>query len=213
MEQEIAIIEALLRQISEPAHFVGHSYGGTILARTAVRRPDQVRSLTLVEPTLFYLPAASGKVSEHAEIRGVVDRVVHYVSHNNNTEAARGFIDYWIGPGAYDAMDDRQREGVQAGMAKRLVEWPAAFVPYGATDDALSALQMPVQLIEGSRTTPAARAVIEILRLLWPRASYAKIDGAGHMSPLTHAEAVNQVIDRFISGSTRSISTPRPPGD
>ena len=90
-------------------------------------------------------------------------------------------------------MDDRQREGVQAGMAKLLVEWPAAFVPHGATDVALSALQMPVQLIEGSRTTPAARAVIEILRLLWPRASYAKIDGAGHMSRLTHAEAVYEV--------------------
>jgi len=64
----------------------------------------------------------------------------------------------------------------------------------------LSALQMPVQLIEGSRTTPAARAVIEILRVLCPRANYAKIDGIGHMSPLTHTEAVNEVIDRFIAG-------------
>jgi len=211
MEQEIAIIEALLRLISQPVHFVGHSYGGTILVRTAVRRPDQVRSLTLIEPGLFYLLAASGRASEHAEIKSVVDRVIRYVGENNTAEAARGFIDYWVGPGAYDAMDDRQREGVTAGMAKLQVEWPAAFVPYGATAEALSALQMPVQLIEGSRTTTAARAVIEILRVLCPRASYAKIDGAGHMSPLTHTEAVNEVIDRFISGSTQSISTPRPP--
>jgi len=213
MEQEIAIVEALLRLISQPAHFVGHSYGGTILVRTAVRQPDQVRSLTLVEPGLFYLLAASGKTSEHAEIKSVVDRMIRYVGENNNAEAARGFIDYWVGPGAYDAMDDRQREGVTAGTAKLQVEWPAAFVPYGATAEALSALQTPVQLIEGSRTTPAARAVIEILRVLWPRASYAKIDGAGHMSPLTHTEVVNEVIDRFISGSTGSISTPRPPDD
>jgi pimeloyl-ACP methyl ester carboxylesterase len=169
--------------------------------------------LTLVEPTHFYLLAASGKTSEHAEIRGVVDRVIHYVGQNNNAEAARGFIDYWVGPGAYDAMEDRQREGVQAGMAKLQVEWPAAFVPYGATAEALSALRMPVQLIEGSRTTPAARAVIEILRLVWPRADYTEVDGAGHMSPLTHAEAVNELIDRFVTRSTGSISTPRPPGD
>ena len=50
-------------------------------------------------------------------------------------------------------------------------------------------------------------AAIEILLLLWPTASYAKIDGAGRMSPLTHAEAVNEVVDRFISRSTGSIST------
>ena len=46
--------------------------------------------MTLVEPTLFYLLAASGKVSEHAEIKGVVDRVIKYIGQNN---AARRFID------------------------------------------------------------------------------------------------------------------------
>src|SRR5208282_4823181 len=83
---------------------------------------------------------------------------------NDSAEAARGFIDYWVGPGAYLAMDDRLRETVRASMAKLSVEWPAAFEPYGATAEALSALEMPLQLIAGSRTTPAARAVMEELR-------------------------------------------------
>lgn len=35
-------------------HLVGHSYGGVGAAIAAIRQPDQVRSLTLVEPALFF---------------------------------------------------------------------------------------------------------------------------------------------------------------
>jgi pimeloyl-ACP methyl ester carboxylesterase len=202
MEQEIAIVEALVRLISQPVHLVGHSFGGSILARVAVRMPGEVRSLTLVEPTLFYLLAPSGRVSEHAEIKAVADRVIRYVGKGDADEAARGFIAYWVGTGAYDAMDTRVREAVRAGMAKLPVEWPAAFEPYGATVEALSALKMPVQLIKGSRTTPAARGVMDVLRGLWPSAAYAEIEGAGHMGPATHTDAVNEVIDGFIARVT-----------
>ena len=123
MEQEIAIVDALVRFISQPVHLVGHSFGGSVLARAAVRMPEQVLSLTLVEPTLFYLLAPAGRASEHAEIKAVADRVIRYVDENNAAEAARGFIEYWVGPGAYDALDDRLREAVRAGMAKLRVEW------------------------------------------------------------------------------------------
>jgi pimeloyl-ACP methyl ester carboxylesterase len=96
-------------------------------------------------------------------------------------------------------MDDRLRDVVKAGMTKLAVEWPAAFEPYRATPEALSALNMPIQLIGASRTTPAARAVMDVLRGLWPKAAYAEIGGAGHMSPVTHANAVNEIIDAFVS--------------
>ena len=81
--------------------------------RTAVRRPDQVRCLTLVEPTLFYLLAASGKASEHAEIKAVEDRVIRYVGENSTAEAARGFIDYWVGPGAVARWTTASEKGWQ----------------------------------------------------------------------------------------------------
>jgi pimeloyl-ACP methyl ester carboxylesterase len=206
MEQEIAIVEALVRLMAQPVHFVGHSFGGSVLARAAVRMPEQVRSLTLIEPALFYLLAPAGRASEHAEIRAVADRVIRYVAENDSAEAARGFIAYWVGPGAYDTMDDRVREAVRASMAKLPAEWPAGFEAYGATAEALSALEMPLQLIAGSRTTPAARAVMEELRSLCPRAAYAEIAGAAHMGPVTHAEAVNEIIDTFIGSLPASGS-------
>jgi pimeloyl-ACP methyl ester carboxylesterase len=202
MEQEIAIVEALVDLTSQPVHLVGHSFGGSILARVAVRRSSQVRSLTLAEPTLFYLLARSGRQSDHAEIKAAADRVIRYVGEGDVDEAARGFIDYWTGRDAYDAMDARVQEAVKASMAKLALEWPGGFEPFGATLEALSALQMPIQLIAGSRTTASARGVMDVLRALWPSAAYAQIEGAGHMAPVTHAAAVNEVIDTFIGGAT-----------
>jgi pimeloyl-ACP methyl ester carboxylesterase len=172
--------------------------------------PEQVRSLTLVEPTLFYLLALSGRISEHAEIKAIADRVIRYVGENDADGAARSFIEYWVGPGAYDTMDVRVREAVRVSIAKVPVEWPTGFEPYGATVEALSGLKMPIQLIGGSRTTPAARAVMDVLRGLWPRAAYAEIEDAGHMAPLTHAHTVNEIIDTFIGQVTGAISTTGP---
>jgi pimeloyl-ACP methyl ester carboxylesterase len=40
-----------------PAHFVGHSYGAVIGLLVATRRPDLLRSLTLIEPPAFGLAA------------------------------------------------------------------------------------------------------------------------------------------------------------
>ena len=54
-----------------------------------------------------------------------------YVDEDNADEAARGFIEYWVGLGAYDSMDDRLREVVRTGMTKLAVEWRRLSNPIG----------------------------------------------------------------------------------
>lgn len=198
MQVECDIVEAILDSLGHAAHLVGHSYGGSIMARTAIRAPEKVLSLTLIEPTLFHLLGLAGRQAEHVEIRAVADRVSAGVAAGDPEEAARGFIDYWGGRGAFAAMEPRVQSGIIATLSKLVTEWPTAFSPSGATIDALAALPMPVQLIGGARTTAPARAVVAILRELWPAAGYAEIAGAGHMAPLTHAAAVNAEIAQFL---------------
>jgi pimeloyl-ACP methyl ester carboxylesterase len=48
-------------------HLVGHSYGGVAAALAATRRPDAVRSLTLLEPALF-VPADDPEVERFRRI-------------------------------------------------------------------------------------------------------------------------------------------------
>jgi pimeloyl-ACP methyl ester carboxylesterase len=46
-DHDAALIAELL---TESTHLVGHSYGGSVALRAAVKRPEAVRSLTLIEP-------------------------------------------------------------------------------------------------------------------------------------------------------------------
>lgn len=64
-----------LEQFLDPGtHVVGHSYGGVISLLAAARRPELVRSLTVVEPPAFGLargtPAVEAFVARAAEITG-----------------------------------------------------------------------------------------------------------------------------------------------
>ncbi len=199
MEHEKAIIAALIDLVANPVHLVGHSFGGAIMARVAADAPERVRSLTMIEPTLFHLLAPAGKVKEHEEIRAVADRTIQFAEAGNPEEAARGFIGYWVGAGAYDAMEPRIREPITTGIAKLRVEWPTAFEERGATVHALSALSMPILLIAGTKTTRAARGVGDVLRGIWPDAQFAEITDAGHMSPVTHPQRVNELIENFLA--------------
>ena len=195
---EISIIEKLVDLAGTPVHLIGHSFGGAIMARTAVRMPNRIRSLSLIEPTLFHLLRPAGRIAEHTEIKSVADQVIQNVDAGDPQEAARGFIDYWIAKDAYDTMDERLRNAVSAGMPKLRVEWLAAFDAWGATLEALKNLSVPIQLIRATDTTSAASAVIDVLREIWPMARHTDVEGAGHMSPLTHSGIVNSILEEFL---------------
>jgi len=198
MDHEVAVIETLLRLAQTPAHFIGHSFGGSVLVRAAIRMPDRVQSLTLIEPILFYLLKDDEKLHEYAEIRAVADRVVRYVDAGDPEEAARGFINYWVGPGGYETMSEELQASIAKGMAKVRQEWKSAFEPHGATIEKLAEFNFPILLISGTKTTSAAAAVTGVLKRIWPTAKHAEIEGAGHMSPVSHASEVNRIIREFI---------------
>jgi pimeloyl-ACP methyl ester carboxylesterase len=50
--------------LADGAHLVGHSYGGVVSLLPAARRPDAVRSLTVVEPPAFALARGHPGVDE-----------------------------------------------------------------------------------------------------------------------------------------------------
>lgn len=174
-----------------PAHLVGHSYGGFIGLQAARRDPTRVRSMVLYEPVAF----------------GVLDAVVHADAWTELARAdlgwgptpddrerwLRGFVEYWGGPGSWASL----REDIKAEW--RRIAWA---VREGVTSldrdrtpaTAYRTLTMPVTLMSGERSTLAARGVVQVLAQTLPNAAVHTIAGAGHMGPLTHAEAVQTIV-------------------
>ena len=65
-------IAALISELNEPAHVVGHSYGGLVALLVAARHPDRVRSLTLIEPAVMSLlrgdPQVERSIASHLSL-------------------------------------------------------------------------------------------------------------------------------------------------
>jgi len=181
--------------VFEPFDIVAHSYGAAVALRFACEFPERVRSLTLIEPTVFPVldDPRHGAATESDQIRVVAARVRDCVQRGDRDAAMRGFVDYWNGQGAWQALapDLRRRCAAQGATVARNFE--AAFGDDGICDD-LRYLDVPTLLISGGRSTAAARATTRIAASLIRCAKIAEIASAGHMAPVTHADAVLRLV-------------------
>jgi pimeloyl-ACP methyl ester carboxylesterase len=195
----VALLQAQRPRLAqEGLHLVGHSYGGAVALRIALRHPRLVRSLTVYEPVLFGLLGngsangiGSGDDAEPAlyDIRDIARSVASLVRAGELAAAAQVFVAYWGGAGAWHAMNEAQ----QATVVHRIATIPRHFEAlFAARPDARlwQRLQMPVWLLHGSATRASARAVADRLATLLPCVQRAEIRGAGHLGPVTHAATV-----------------------
>lgn len=190
LEAEARRLAPLLAAESGGVHLVGHSYGGAIAMEIALRWPDLVKTLTLFEPVRFHLLLAdSGHQAIGQEVVSVGRRVGWHTRFARTAEAAALFIDYWSGPGAWQGLSAARRRAIEERMHKVRAEFEALFadtVPAAA----YSALKMPIQLITGRESPLPARKVVEILAGQLAQARVVRLDGVGHMGPISHASLV-----------------------
>ena len=194
---ESKIVDALAASEVGPIHLVGHSAGGMFMLGAALRLGAQLASLTLVEPVMFSLLRQAGKERAWEEIEQVAGVFRELVRVGQPEEAMNGFVDYWTTQGTWAAMPKERRESMIATAPKICLQWDASF----GNDYTLvefSRLSCPTLLVRGSETTLAARSVVGLLCNALPNCHLVEIEGAGHMSPITHAKAVNPHIADHI---------------
>lgn len=185
----VAIAAALLDQ---PAHVIGHSFGATVVLRLAIERPDLVQRLTLIEPVFF---AAARGTPEHAAHTLAFAPFVTAWNQGDRITAARIFIDIWGLGVPWDDLAPRQ----QTDLASRIHLIPAT-AP-AIEDDAhgmiprFGEMTCPVDLIEGAQSPAVIGAIMARLQQGIPQAVRHRIDGAGHMVPLTHAAQVALALE------------------
>jgi pimeloyl-ACP methyl ester carboxylesterase len=209
LADEAARILPLIDDSAEKVHLVGHSYGGGVALNLALSRPGRIASMALYEPTAFHLLKRLGEPGAAAitEISGVAGRMGRSVAAGDYRGAAAAFVDYWNGPGAWEALKPHVRGALTRWAPKGPMDFHA-LIEEPTPADAYRALAFPVLILRGERAPAPTRLIAEGLERLLPASRHAVIAGAGHMGPLTHATEVSAAIARHVA-----LAGPAPFGD
>ena len=211
LAQEAAAVRSLLGRLDEPAHLVGHSYGGAVALHIARTRPERVRSVTLVEPSAFHL-LRNGDATDLAALREIMS-----VAADASAALAIGdysggfgrFVDYWSGPGSWAEMAPEKRAAFAPQLAKVVLDFHALFSEPAGIEDVCD-IALPTLLVQGGCTTLPSRCVCARLRMALPEATFRVVQGAGHMLPVTHRDQVNALIADHVQANSPTAFDSRP---
>lgn len=196
LRDEVALLEPVFARAGDPFALVGHSYGGAIALVAAAMQPKRVRALALYEPTLFALVERETPRDVDG-IRSTVTTAVSFLEKKDSAGAARTFIDFWMEPGAFDRMPERNRESIAAAGAD-VQEWKNALFDEPTALEAFARLGVPVLLLAGKQSPLSSRSVTRALARTLPRVQVVELKDCGHMAPVTQPDAVNPQIVRFL---------------
>lgn len=202
-DEEADIILDLLDAAGVAVHLVGHSYGGAVALRAAVRKAPGIKSLCLIEPGGCPLLAAAGLQSEYAEYVAVMEAFLNAVDKGDLPGAWRGFLNYYRGhPHAWDSLDQETQAKIMAkSQTQRQVYRAQMSNPTSLAE--LRALQVETMIITGGATTAPEAGVCRVLHEYMPHARLRTIPGAGHPMPTTHPGAIAAVLRGHIDNVNR----------
>jgi len=202
LADEAALIEPVLQRAGSPFILVGHSHGAALALRIAVENPGRVRALALYEPTLFSLIEADGPAPNEADgIRDAVTAAARALELGDASTAAGHFIDYWTGPGSWAATPEARRPAIAASI-RSVRRWAYALMTEPTPLATFGALNLPVLLMTGDRSTASAHGVARRLNQVIPNITRINFPGLGHMGPISDAHLVNEEIVRFVLAAT-----------
>jgi pimeloyl-ACP methyl ester carboxylesterase len=198
LDEEVSFLAPVFEAAGDGFHLVGHSYGGAVALKAALRHQARLRSLTLFEPVLFSLLIASAPQSDAArEILGLAQRTTELAGRGDLEGAARAFVDYWFQASAWESMREEARAPIRAAMHGTGRRWDALLQDAARLAD-LARLEVPTLFLLAQNSSLAARALSELLIRALSNARAVHVRGVGHMAPLTNPAQVNPLIESFL---------------
>lgn len=176
--------------IDRPLDLIGHSFGATVALRIAVGAPEAIRSLTLIEPVLFAAAPAPARQAEN-------DRLAPFAASGDLDGMIVQFMSDWGAPGAGVIPDDPARADRLRKQMQLVVDTNAFLMEDRANilrEGGLESIDAPVMLIAGANSPPIVHDIADALAARLPDVGRASVPGAGHMLPLTHPQAVADLV-------------------
>lgn len=199
MQTQTAAMAIDLMQ-DRPMHMIGHSFGACVGLRIAVERPDLVRSLVMIDPSLVAM-IRSENPDAPTDDEQVMVGFSEAMARGDRETAARVFTAAWGDGRPWQTLSQRSRDDLVARV--HLIEANNASL---RDDEAgllqpgvLESLTMPVLLIQGGNTAKDVGMIVDGFERRIPNTRRVVVAGAGHMVPITHPEAVAREIRGFVN--------------
>ena len=209
--------EDLLRFLADrepvPVIGVGHSIGGIVTLRAALRDPKKFRALILLDPVLF-VPSFLVLWNFVCGI-GLGDKLYPLISiarkrrreFDDRETVFRGYRNRSIFKNVNDKNLWRYIEGItkpKSGGGFELVytpEWEAHIYQSGLRDfdlwRGLPNLEVPTLFIRGAETDTFLEKAAKLVKRRNPKIQIKTIQNATHILPLEHPQEVAEIINKF----------------
>jgi pimeloyl-ACP methyl ester carboxylesterase len=177
-----ALIAEALGNLQRPQVLLGHSFGGRVAVKLAAGWPELASGLVLAGVPLLRRPTATApswrfRAARWGSRHGVVseDRMQKLRQH-------------------YGSDDYRRASGVMRSVLVRVVN--------ESYEEDLRCISCPVRLVWGTNDTAAPLETARRACGLLPDARLEVIEGAGHMTPLSHPHVLRESVSQLIHAST-----------
>jgi esterase len=176
-----------------PAVVMGRSYGGAVAIDLALRYPDQVRALALLEGDALGLSPAGLEWT-----KGLGDRLRKVGAQQGVDAVYEALIDEVMGEGVWDSFPEEVRRMLTQNGPALLAE--LHYVNEAMPDAAAFAtIEVPALLVAASESPPEQRDMTEKMAEVLPNARLVRI-GGGHLVDPAGAEVLTFVEEALETG-------------
>jgi pimeloyl-ACP methyl ester carboxylesterase len=202
LDDERNALKPLLACCAETYHVVGYSYGGVLALQMALADRQRVRTLTLIEPVFFNALRDASAFSQFVCLSKDFETALQ---QSGAETAIRPFMDFWTGSGSWDRLPLFVRAEMLKSVRKIALDWQAAFA-FAPDRQNLAALGPRTLLVRGTESPRPMLELVDALHALMPGSTRLTIEGANHLLPLTHADALtNSILSHLHADAERRL--------
>ena len=195
---QVNLFKPLLDRFTEPISFIGHSFGGSVAMRAALKYHDQLKTLILLEPNPFFLFSQLKQPIAYSESKKFGDLLELHKEKEDWEGFSKIFLSFWIGDHAWQAMSIKQQKAFLGVIPNIYHEAEAIFSEQMKIEDFLN-IQKKILLISTKDTNLVSKEIARLLATELPELTEVQLPKGGHMAPVNSPEVVNPIICDHLS--------------